>query len=843
MTKPNHLRFKLSPLAASILAVIYPAIIYAAEDKALEEITVTATRRESNIQEVAASITAFTGDDIAQMGIKSMSDYIKAMPSVAMQATTPGRNQLVIRGISSGSNEYYTDGQVAVYLDEQPMTTNSQQVSVRPVDMQRIETLPGPQGTLFGSSSQTGTLRLITNKPDFNGFAGALEATTGSTTGGDDSYDFSGHLNIPINDALSMRVVGYRSHDGGYVDNILGTSLSGNFDNGDDNMSLAGLLPSLVKDDQNEYDVEGGRVAVLWNMSDNWSTLFSLVGENTDAQGTWETDPALGDNKITRFVKENRQDEWYSLALTVKGDLGFADVAITGTVFEREIAYEWDNNTYAQAKDRRFGGPAYVEFKNASYNSCVGETGNPGYACYYHLWNNELDSGYSYYPYYNAEYIHSTIVNDQSQDRETLEIRLISRGESKLQWMAGAYYENVYDEWFYYTHQPDLMSTIAWTGANAYAYYAGVGQIAYPLAPTTIGYSNTFEREVEQIAVFGELGYDLTDNFKVTAGVRWSQFDRDEFVEDQYPQGLPAYHPDAATPDIPNDGGFVESTFSPIGKDKDVIYKVGAQYNIDEDKMVYFLFSQGFRLGGVNSPRAARTGLIPASYDADFLNNYELGIKSRWLDDSLQINAQLFVMKWSDYQQSVSGLGGSWWIRGTANGGDAETIGVELNLSWQVTSRLSIDASLFNANPEFVDNVVIAGDQVIRKGMPMPGSPEQKAWMSLTYTIPDVLGGELWFYYDIAYQSETWNNKDNILTRNTNGLAPSWTHANLQIGLDLQNDWSVKMKVNNLNNKTNYSYVSTVDNENAAAFGDARWHNIRTYDRPRTVWFSVKKSF
>src|SRR5688572_330008 len=134
----------------------------------------------------------------------------------------PGRNSIFMRGISTGSAEYYVDSQVSIYLDDQPLTSVSQQVDIRPIDIARIESLPGPQGTLFGSSSQSGTIRYITNKPDSGGYSSQLDVEIGTTKGGEESYDISGHVNIPLNDNIAIRAVGFYAKDGGYVDNVPG---------------------------------------------------------------------------------------------------------------------------------------------------------------------------------------------------------------------------------------------------------------------------------------------------------------------------------------------------------------------------------------------------------------------------------------------------------------------------------------------------------------------------------------------------------------------------------------------------------------------------------------------
>jgi len=227
MTKPdsipthdflNSKRFAMKPLAAAVAAALFAQVSVAQDEQervTLEEVIVTATKRELNLQDVGQSIMAYSTEDLKRMGVTSMEDVIRAMPSVGVQFTEPGRNSLTMRGVSEDYQNYYVDSQVSVYLDEQPMSTASQQVSVRAIDMERIEALPGPQGTLFGASSQTGTIRMITNKPNFKGFSGQVEAGYGVTQGGDGSYDVNGHLNMPlIDDVLSVRLVGYTSEDG-----------------------------------------------------------------------------------------------------------------------------------------------------------------------------------------------------------------------------------------------------------------------------------------------------------------------------------------------------------------------------------------------------------------------------------------------------------------------------------------------------------------------------------------------------------------------------------------------------------------------------------------------------
>jgi iron complex outermembrane receptor protein len=816
--------FDMTPLAAAVLVALCPfERVLAQEDEPVElgEITVTATKREVNLQDLPQAIDVLSGSDLQKMAARNLEDTIRALPSVSLNYTQPGRNSLVIRGISTGAFEYRTDSQVAVYLDEQPMTTNSQQVGVRNIDMARIEALAGPQGTLFGSNSQTGTLRYITNKPDQTGMYGNLEARYGFTDGGEGSHDISGFLNIPvIENTLALRLVGYTSKDGGFVDNVYGTSFQGGYDNAE-----------FVEDDFNEYETDGGRLAALWLLNDDWSLLGSLVAENTSAVGSWDTDPFLGDHQITRFQEDFRDDDWYSAALTLKGDVGFADLSVTVTHFDRDIAYSWDNMAYSQFKDRTFGGGLYYEQYYA---------GNPYYYNYYNL------------PLYNSEYIPSSIYNDQEQQRDAIEIRFSSNGGTSLQWAAGAFYEDVYDEWYYGTVQAGVQDTAMWGYANYLAYYYGVASnyynnytpnqnISYPLAPTDVSYSNSLKRSVKQTAIFGEISYDLTDKLTILGGARWAEYDRNTYSRFSFPEGLPA-----------GDRGTSDGSYSDIGKSDDTIFKASVSYKIDEDRMIYGLFSQGFRLGGLNSPRAAATGSVPQVYDPDYLDNYEFGIKSRWLNNRLTINADVFFMEWSEYQQGASF--GIWWLRGTVNAEKAETKGFELQADWQATDRLLLSGNLFMADPEFSEdwsNNFVDGEQQppnsnslnVRKGMPMPGSPERKYYVSAYYDGIEMLGGDLWFYFDYSYQSSTWNNLSNIVNDNRNGLSPSSTYSSFSVGLNLPKDLSLELNVRNVFDETDYTYVDTGSNGDADLFGDPRYHDIRALTRPRSIWLTLRKSF
>ena len=688
----SNQRYVMTPLTAAIAAALAPVHSASAQEqgseqdssRVLEEVIVTASRRGAmNMQDLPQSIQAFDNEAIIRNNFINFTDVSRAIPSLSVVSDQPGRNSVKFRGISTGTQEFYTDALVAIYFDETPLTFNSQQLWPEMVDVERIESLPGPQGTLFGSSSQGGTLRVVTNKPDPTSFYGEVFGQYFATEGGDGSYNANGFVNIPlIQDTLALRVVGYYRKEGGWIDNVPGQA----YVIPAPGFSFDGTNAPEVESDQNVNEVTGGRAALRWDISDDWSATVSMVGEQAESDGSWYQDPSVGEDQVILFTDEFRNDEWYNATLLIEGDLGFADLVSSTTYLDREISYEFDNMIYEQWKDSFFG--VYYGFA-----------------------------------LYNSEYTVGAYFNDQTQDRFSQEIRLTSSSDSRFQWMVGGFYEKVNDDWLYGANNPDLVDTLAWYYANYLAYYYNAlgYDVQYPLTPTDLAYTNRLDRTITQTAVFGEISYDVTDKWSANLGVRWFEFERDYREQNKFPEGLPPFGQRTD-----NSQGIVEAT----SKDSDTVFKFSTQYNIDDDKMVYALWSQGFRLGGENTRRAAETGLVPSVYEPDFLDNYELGLKSEWLDNSLQFNATLFYMEWDNYHFSEGGVDGQWWLRGTVNGGTVEQKGVEMNAIWQATDNLRLEATATLTDPEVTEQYTFLDGDTLEKGDPLPNSPKRSYFVA-----------------------------------------------------------------------------------------------------------------
>ncbi|MDE0756222.1 MAG: TonB-dependent receptor [Woeseiaceae bacterium] len=844
-------RYAMTPLAAAVMYALNPASQALAQenesdDFGIEEIVVTATKRTVSIQDVPQSITAFSTIEIERRGILDMADIATNLPSISLSSNRAGRNELVYRGISAGGS-WRLDSQVAVYLDEMPMTMSTTQLDPRMVDIERVESLPGPQGTLFGSSSQAGTLRVITNKPRIGEFSGQVSGEYKTTDGGEDSYDINGHLNIPVSDNFAIRVVGYTNKDGGYIDNVYSTSphsvcaagaacnvdpsvyTVGPFNPVDQQGHLNSRVPDnagLEEDDFNDYEMTGGRISALWNVNDDWNLLATYMTQSSETTGVWFSDTAIGDYKVARFSDEWRKDDWSTIALTVQGDLGFAQITNSFGFANRDQSYQFDNTHYDAWHTRLKG-----QYWSAAAN----------YGAYlaYAYYGTSIPQ-YNYYDKYDTDYNGGVYRSLQESERITNELRLTSTTDSRFQWMVGAFYENFKDGWVDDGLIPNLETTKHWRYTQwrscelANQGFSGV-QCPAP-SVNDVWYQDSYRRDMTQIAAFGEVDFHLTDELKLTAGLRWFEHDRYTINDRQWPLHMPVEA-------IVLDG---EAASIEEGKESDTFAKFGFSWTLNEDQMVYALYSQGFRLGGHNNPKAVRVNFVDKTYDPDKLNNYEAGIKSEWLNNRLQINASLFYLTWDDIQLSVrSGQSGLWWLRGQANGGGGRNLGAELDFDWRATENFRISGNFYKGDAYYTDDYLSKeGVLQMSAGTSMPDSANEKYSIAFDYTFRDVMGGDIWLRYDAYYvgpmYSALWKadeaNPDSpdYVTGNTHDV-DSFTKSNFQIGYERES-WAATLFVRNLTNER----ANTYTNSGGAAYYGEWWghtgfgetHNLA---RPRTI--------
>ncbi|MEH6607074.1 MAG: TonB-dependent receptor [Pseudomonadales bacterium] len=762
---------------------------------ALEEVLVTATKREVNLQDVPQSIQAFNNEQIKKLGFSNIQDYQKAIPSMATVSTSPGRSEVVFRGVSTGTGEWRVDSGSAVYLGEIPMTSATQSVDPRLVDIERVEALPGPQGTLFGSSSQSGALRILPNRPDHSGAYGSVDVGATYMKEGEPGYKLEGWVNIPlIQDKLTMRAVLFDSKTGGYIDNVYGTNIFTSDDNAD-----------VVEDDFNDWSQTGGRLAVLWSINDDWDAELMYMKQKQTSEGDPKSDPnteGLGDLEIVRFHKDERTDDWWTAGLTIKGDLGFAELTLATGYLDREIYYEFDSNTEGQIRAQRVQDGYFGGF-------------------YYSVW-------------YDTSFHGETAVNDQTAERFTQEIRLASMGESRLQWMVGAFYEETDDWWDYsFARVEDLPDTTF----GQYIFYW------YDYPESDDWFAEEYKATTKQIAVFGELNYAITDELLVTAGARWFEYDRQREEQKFWPRG----------------NEYDKDIYD--GKDDDTLYKLAVNYNISDDKMIYALYSEGFRLGGSNSIKNPSSRL-PTSYGPDSLVNYEAGLKSQWLDNSLQLNISIYYMEWEDIQRGITDPD-DWAANGTVNMGDATIQGFEATFSYQATSNLRFDASYAKSDSELKNDYYYSDiidvepgsgedEQLGAKGQELAIAPPTKWWVGVEYNVPGIFGAvDGWIRYDHSWQEEMYHDWWNAMNAETGyggkKLIGDASEGSLKLGLISQDSWRLTLSIWNIWDDRNAQWV---DSSSDGDFGETgtwpevgRYVNMPGYNRPREIEVSFSKDF
>jgi outer membrane receptor protein involved in Fe transport len=763
--KNNEPVTKVAYAVSIALAGSYaPGVLAQTQTVGLEQIVVTARKREETLIDVPQEIQAIGQQQLERANVSNLDDLTRFVPSLSFNAITPGRGAIYFRGVADDSSSFIADASAAIYLDEQPLTQSSLQPEIRLIDIERIEALPGPQGTLYGSSSQAGTLRYITNKPDPGGFESTFSADANSVDDGDYGYEVSAVLNLPVTDDMAIRLVGFTARDAGFIDNVLGTSLGGTFTNAD-----------VVDDDINAVDYAGGRVALRWLPDDNWTVDASVVFQSMDGNSYSAADVFTDDYNqhpelegrelaVVLFQDESRSDEWAQLSLTLQGDLGWGQVTSATSYFTREIEYHQDNTDYTFYL-------SHSEYFGATYPA-------------YDLGPDPRGLGWS---------------DDPDVQRFAQEFRL-QGATDRMTWLAGVFYERVHDGFNFFTRVEDYEDTVAFETRSYYAAYYGVD--LKPGSTDNAFYHSRNDLITEQYAAFGELGFSLSDRLTLTTGLRW--FDhtrkRDYFI--QQPNGYTA----AELPAVEN------ST-------SDITKKISLQYRINDNAMVYGLFSDGFRAGGRNVVRPGT--VLPADYDPDFLDNYELGFKSRWLDDRVVFNLTAFRMEWKDYQIEVTDPGPSFAVL-VANVGDAEIDGISTEFSARLWDSFDI-----GLNAQFIDPTTKADDLdlELESGQRLPFSPREKGAVWLEYTFPgQLLGASPYGRFQWTYHGNSLNGIGDAT------LQPSYEIADFKIGLEAE-DWEV------------YAYVDNISNERAIIFDQfaeeffavgLRTNNLKTVSVPRT---------
>ncbi|MBL8772332.1 MAG: TonB-dependent receptor, partial [Phenylobacterium sp.] len=540
-------RLPITLLATTVLTAVGSPVFAqtAAQDTAvgLEEVVVTAQKRSENLQDVPISIQAIGTERLEALQVSDTNDYVRFMPSVTAPTGAPGFSNFYIRGVASGENNNHSGPlpSVGVYLDEQPVTTITGPLDIHIYDIARVEVLAGPQGTLYGASSQAGTIRIITNKPSTSGFEASYDLEVNAVSHGDVGYAAEGFVNQPLGDRAAIRLVAWAQHDAGYIDNVPGSFV---FPTGSVRVNNA----REVEKDYNEVDIVGARAALKIDLNESWTVTPQLMGQRTQADGGFAADPTVGDYKIRRYYPEGSDDKWAQAALTIEGQLANLDVLYSGAHMRRWIDTDSDYSDYSYFYDVLFGYGAYT-------------TDNAG---------NFINT---------SQYI-------QGRDyfkKSSHELRIASPAENRFKAVAGLFYQrqthNI-EQRYRIDNLQDLIEVPGWND--------------------TLWLTKQLRTD-RDYAAFVDATFDVTEQFSITGGVRFFKyknslqgffgFDRDFSSR----TGVAAcFNPTAVVEGGPCTN--INTTTKGDGR----TYRINAQYKFDDRRMVYATYSTGFRPGGVN---------------------------------------------------------------------------------------------------------------------------------------------------------------------------------------------------------------------------------------------------
>jgi iron complex outermembrane receptor protein len=517
------------------------------EEAGLEEVVVSAQKRDESLQDVPLSIQAIGQKQLAELQVDDFGDYVKFLPNVSYQTVGPGLSRPYMRGVASGENANHSGPlpSVGMYLDEQPITTIQGALDVQIYDIARVEVLAGPQGTLYGASSQAGTIRIITNKPDPDAFDAGAELT-GSTLEGDLGYVAQGFVNMPLGEKAAIRLVGWKNHQPGYIDNVLSTRVFPTSGIAIDNSDR-------VEDNYNDVDKVGARATLGIELNDSWTLTPSVMYQKTKSNGVFGYDPLEGDLKVAHALPESGDDKFTQAALTLQGRLGNWDLTYAGAHLRRNVDLESDYADYA-----------------FFYDTC----------CSY---------GSSMYDNDGALIDPSQYIVGRDRYKKTShELRVSSPAENRWRVTLGAFTQKQNHGIFQSYRVTDLTDAFD-----------------IPGNPDTLWLTDQ-EREDRDDALFGEVTFDITDTLSATAGVRFFEAENSLRGFFGFSAGFSGMTGEAACFDQTDFRRAPCINLDKVTKEDGNSKRFNLTWKATENAMLYATFSEGFRPGGIN-----RRGTIP----------------------------------------------------------------------------------------------------------------------------------------------------------------------------------------------------------------------------------------
>jgi iron complex outermembrane recepter protein len=760
---------KISLAVAAALAVSPPRALALGPSDAsvLQEIVVTARKRQENLQDVPLSIDVFTKKDMQNLGIASFDDYAQKVPSISFISVGPGTQLFVMRGVSDGSNPNYANtSSTGFFVDDMSMSYSGAQPDLHLYDIERIEILNGPQGTTFGAGAMSGAIRYVTNKPDVNAFSAGVDVDGGQIQGGQNNSTYEGFVNLPIIDGvMGFRASAFSDNHGGFINNRLVTRT---WVNGavSDNSPWA-------RNDYNHEHVEGGRAALRAEFGDRWSASLTYSYQRQATLGAWDEDPTLTPRTVERFGPESDNFQTKALDFHVDGDVGIGDLVFASTYWSQPRR-QW--NEYSQY-EQNFNAGA----KNNPPNGYPGT--QEGFTCL-----NDPYYGTGPFTGCNAPtQFYSYVINPQ---RWSNELRLSSKPGGRFHWLGGLYWEKTVDKNYSNTY---YMPGLQYQG-KAFLSYLNYYQLTAPTLPPGQWYSYT-ETSVElQTTEFANISFDITDKLNVEAGVVHFQ---------SHASYITPFVQFAYAPPTPSNIDTASHKWDS---------KFGINYKLADHVMLYADFAQGFREGGTNAgdpPNCYSSG-VPQNYTPDTLNNFEFGWKTTSLEGRLLWNGAAYLMEWKQLQALIYDANVCPSSSYNINVGDARIYGMESNIDYKVNSNWSLQVSADYTDARVTSPADANYDAYVNERLPF--APYFSWSWNARYEHP--LGGSLRGYaqFDMAHKGDMWNglNPEDKNTGLPRLLQPDYTISNLRLGLTPDGGhWLAEFYITNLADKNAIIYSNT----------------------------------
>ncbi|MCC2603770.1 TonB-dependent receptor [Planctobacterium marinum] len=854
-----------SRICCAVIAALATAGVNAQESTgkaALETIEVTATKRTESVQEIPVSVTAINGSALENLGIDNFQDYVEFLPNVVFQGTGPGQNEIYIRGAATTQTNIAVSSvqalqpSVAFYQDEQPVSMQGRNMDIFATDVQRVEVLPGPQGTLFGASSQAGTVRIITNKPDLSGFTAGIDLDLSTTDGGEASNTFEAYVNAPVSENFGIRIAAYNDKQGGWIDNIpnqpgqggyIGSAVvidrisGGPLSDPENTPVVSPTNNSLVEDDFNDAQYTGARFSALYDNQD-WSFLIQHTEQVLETEGVFAYDPNLeGESSTNRFQPDDNKDEFGLTTWTIEGRLDQLELVYTGGYLNREIESNVDYTGYTN------GGLFAAYYVCNHYQAETPED------------ERCLDPSKFY-------------KEDTQTTRTTHEFRFNTDASNRWRLTAGIFLDE---------QSLDTIGRFK-LGNTDLAFFSdmqrttvgteGINSDGGPFEPD-VSFVNDVSHDINQIAVFGNLEYDITDSVTATIGARWYE------IEDEYkgstttvdvsrrlrafgtldPDELMAVGEDPELIQAAIESGQLQVDLlddDGVLTVDDTILKFSVDWKVNRDLLLFATYSEGFRppvtnrVGGglATNQNGAFDGFrIPVYSLTDTLDNYELGVKGDFLDGTLRVNATAYYSDITDLQTSRFDPTNISFLVFTDNVGDAEIRGIDGDITWVATENLIIngafsllDTELTAINPELEGIAPPIGSE-LPYSSDFSGNLRARYYFDLEGDLSGYINGSLVYTGDrlasmkmdayvledttqlvygtgsgltiqdeaAEYEGVTYTDSNGEVFRGGRYVQDSYLLANLAVGVT-NDEWKIELYVDNI---TNESAILHIDNQ------------------------------